>query len=164
MLNLMEYKGYHAKIQYSEEDNILFGRVIGITDVVSFDGESISELKEMFHQSIDDYLAMCEEEGRLPDKEYKGSLNVRISPDTHKRAALAAEAQDTSLNQFIQQAIENELSGSHKQEIVRIVLPIQTAKQYNPLMNQQNSNIVDFSKQEVLTKCLQQTNYLNLGS
>lgn len=164
MSNLMEYRGYHAKIQFSEEDDVFFGRVIGINDVISFDGKSIQELKTAFREAIDDYLAICKEQGRDPDKEYKGSFNVRISSDIHKAAALAAEAQSISMNRFIQRALENELSGCHQQMIVRIVLPEQFAERYIPFTTQQSCDALFFDGQEVLTGCVLQANYLNLGS
>ena len=108
-MSLMEYKGYHAKIEYSAEDGEFVGHVLGINDVLSFDGTSVAELEAMFHECVDDYLAMCEEFGREPEKEYKGSFNVRIAPELHRQSALEAVSRNISLNQFVQQAIENEL-------------------------------------------------------
>ena len=121
MGNLMEYKGYHAKIEYSDEDKTFFGRIIGVNDVLAFDGENISELRDMFKETIDDYLEMCEELGQLPDKEYKGSFNVRISPELHKQACLSAVAQGISLNQFVATAIEHEIQGNHGQSTMTLV-------------------------------------------
>ena len=123
MNSLMEYKEYHAKIEYSSEDRVFVGHVIGINDVLAFDGESISELEEMFHETIDDYLDMCAELGQNPDKEYKGNFNVRIKPELHKRAALEAEAKGISLNQFVATAIENEVQGNHQRSTTTIIMP-----------------------------------------
>lgn len=131
MDNLMEYKGYHAKIEFSADDNILVGRVLGINDVIAFDGESIQELSDAFHESIDDYLTTCAELGKSPDKEYKGTFNVRIQPELHKKAVIKAESQNISLNQFIQQAIEHEVSGYDTRDVVKIVMPAQIIGKYS---------------------------------
>ncbi len=105
---MMEYKGYHADISYSDDDNIFVGQVIGINDVLCFHGSSIEELKQMFHQSIDNYLDMCKEIGKQPEKEYKGCFQVRIPAQLHKDAALYAEQKHMSLNMFVKNAIEHE--------------------------------------------------------
>lgn len=110
MANMLKYKGYHGSIEFSAEDNLLVGSVIGIRDRLNFHGSSIEEITQSFHDSIDGYLEMCEALGRSPDKEYKGSFNVRISPELHRQAALTAEQEGMSLNQFIQQAIEDHLA------------------------------------------------------
>lgn len=115
MANMLKYKGYHGSIEFSAEDNLLVGSVIGIRDSLNFHGSSIEEITQSFHDSIDGYLEMCEALGRSPDKEFKGSFNVRISPDLHRRAALTAEQEGMSLNQFIQQAIEDHLAPSSQQ-------------------------------------------------
>ena len=107
MNSLMEYKGYHAKIEYSAEDNALVGRIVGINDYIIFDGKNINELTKMFHQSIDEYLADCKASGKEPDKEYKGSFNVRLGTERHKQAMLMAEAEGITLNQLVCQAVES---------------------------------------------------------
>lgn len=101
MSKMMEYKGYHAQIEYDSDDEILVGKVFGITDSLNFHGTSVSELEEMFHQSIDNYLEMCESIGKTPDKEFKGSFNVRISPELHRGIALLAAEKGISLNQYV---------------------------------------------------------------
>ena len=106
----MEYKGYHAQIEFDAEDGIFVGKVYGITDSLNFHGTSVSELEEMFHQSIDNYLAMCAEYNKIPDKEFKGSFNVRISPELHREISLQAAQEGMSLNQFVLKALENFLS------------------------------------------------------
>ena len=105
MNSLMEYKGYHAKIEYSAEDETFVGRVIGIRDYLLFDGNDINELIEMFHSTVDEYLKDCDLTGKEPDKEYKGSFNVRMSPETHRRAALVAQAENKTLNQLVCDAV-----------------------------------------------------------
>ena len=104
----MEYRGYHAYIRYSEEDRLFVGEVIGINDTLGFHGSTVDELEQMFHQSIDNYLKMCEEFGKVPDKEYKGQFNVRIPPDLHRSAVICARQRNISLNEFVSQAIQEE--------------------------------------------------------
>ena len=123
MANILKYKGYHGSIEFSAEDNMLIGAVIGIQDSLNFHGHSIEEITQSFHNCIDDYLEMCEAFGRSPDKVYKGSFNIRIPQDLHRQAALMAEIEGISLNQFIQQAIEDRVKPVQYKNIV-IQLPL----------------------------------------
>lgn len=102
---LMEYKGYHARIEYDDTDKLLVGTVIGINDSLNFHGYSVSELEENFRQSIDGYLEFCQEIGKTPEKEYKGSINIRLTPNLHRSAALYSAEDNISLNQFIVEAV-----------------------------------------------------------
>lgn len=122
MGNAMKYKGYHATIEYCAEDEMLIGSVIGIQDSLNFHGTTISEITQAFHDSIDGYLEMCKMLGRSPDKEYKGSFNVRLTPDLHRKAAIRAESNGQTLNQFVQQAIENQLDPDPYKSVV-VLLP-----------------------------------------
>lgn len=105
---MMEYKGYHAQIRYSDEDRLFVGEVFGVNDTLGFHGSSVDELERMFHQSVDNYLEMCRECGKEPDKEYKGKFNVRIPPMLHRAAAYCAKKQEMSLNEFVILAIRDE--------------------------------------------------------
>ena len=105
MNSMLEYKGYHAVVEYDADDNIFVGEVFGIKDSLNFHGASVDELTRMFHQSIDNYLDLCVKIGKDPDKEFKGSFNVRISPELHRRVALAAAREKISLNQYVKNAI-----------------------------------------------------------
>lgn len=116
MANVIKYRGYHGKIEFSEEDQMLIGSVIGIQDALYFHGSSVEEVTQAFHDSVDNYLSLCEAMGKSPDKEYKGSLNIRIPNDLHRRASLLAEELGISLNQFIQGAIE-ERAGKYQHSI-----------------------------------------------
>lgn len=120
MSNTLKYRGYHGQIEFSAEDNLFIGHVIGIQDSLNFHGSSIDEITSSFHDCIDGYLEMCKTFGREPDKEYKGSFNVRISPQLHRSAAVQAEAAGKSLNQFIQEAIEEKLSPDSKPVVIMI--------------------------------------------
>lgn len=109
MNKMMEYKGYHAQVEFDAEDGIFFGKVYGVTDSLNFHGTSVDELEKMFHQSIDNYLEMCAQCGKIPDKEFKGSFNVHISPELHKQISLQAAQQGISLNQYVLKALEKSL-------------------------------------------------------
>ncbi len=112
MSRMMEYKGYHAQIEYDSDDSIFIGKVYGITDSLNFHGTSVEELERMFHQSIDNYLEMCAASGKIPEKEFKGSFNVRISPELHREISLKAAMEGISLNQYVLGALKRSLTGS----------------------------------------------------
>ncbi len=104
-MSAMTYKGYQARIEYDDEDGIFVGRIVGITDVVGFHGESVDELREAFHQSVDDYVETCAKAGKEPQKSYSGKMMFRVDPEVHRKAALAAELADMSLNQWGEMAL-----------------------------------------------------------
>ena len=106
MKNTIEYKGYIGSVEFSEEDGIFFGKVMGMRTLISYEGTNATELVTDFHQSIDEYLAMCQQEGLEPERTYKGSFNIRISPELHKRAAICAIAQQMTLNKFVETALQ----------------------------------------------------------
>ena len=83
----MEYKGYIGSVEFSETDEVFFGKVLGIRALISYEGTSAKELIEDFHGAVDAYLEMCSETGEEPEKAYKGSFNIRISPELHKQIA-----------------------------------------------------------------------------
>ena len=105
----MEYKGYIGSVEFSEEDSLFYGKVMGIRALISYEGESAHELVEDFHSAVDAYLDLCAEQGIEPEKAYKGSFNIRISPELHKQAVIAASARQISLNSFVESSIERAL-------------------------------------------------------
>lgn len=110
MNNTMEYKGYVGSVEFSEADGLFFGKVMGIRGLLSYEGTTAKELVEDFHGAVDDYLALCEARGITPEKAYKGSFNVRISPELHKKAVICAAAQQMSLNSFVERALEKSVA------------------------------------------------------
>lgn len=96
----MKYKGYSASIEYSDEDECLVGRVIGINDIVTFHGESVDEVRQAFHESIDFYLESCRESGEKPNRSYSGKLLLRLPTEVHAAIANAAESNKQSINQW----------------------------------------------------------------
>ncbi len=109
MNNIMEYKGYIGSVEFSEADRIFFGKVQGIRSLISYEGTNASELIDDFHAAIDEYLFTCEKVGRKPEIAYKGSFNVRLGEDLHKRAAIYAIAHQQSLNSFVEEAVREKL-------------------------------------------------------
>ncbi|MCL2838004.1 MAG: type II toxin-antitoxin system HicB family antitoxin [Oscillospiraceae bacterium] len=113
MNNVLEHNGYVGKIEFSSDDNCFFGKILGINDLVSFEGSSVDEIKSAFSEAVDDYLEMCAENGKEPEKSYKGSFNVRIDPVLHRQAASFAALSNISLNQFVESAIADKVSHAH---------------------------------------------------
>ncbi len=109
-MNTLNYKGYIGSVYFSEKDNVFFGKVEGIEGLVNFEGDSVAQLKEAFHSAVDDYLAYCKEEGIEPRKSYSGSLNVRLSPETHSRVAALSKQMGISINAFIKKAVEKQIA------------------------------------------------------
>lgn len=107
MSNLLSYKNYNGTVEYSKEDNCLFGKVIGLKSLLSYEGESLSELEQDFRNVIDEYLDECQEQRMEPEQPYKGSFNVRITPELHRTIALYALEHGKSLNAAVEEAIIN---------------------------------------------------------
>ena len=106
-MNTMAYKGYTGKFEYDPEADIFHGEVLHLSDVITFQGRSIDELKQALADSVEDYLDFCAEEGRQPQKAFSGRFNIRISPELHRRAALYATAHQTTLNRVVESALEH---------------------------------------------------------
>ena len=111
-MNTMTYKGYLGSVAYSEKDNVFFGKIEGINGLVNFEGESVKELTDAFHETVDDYLAYCEDEGIEPDKSYSGVLNVRLTPAIHRQIAILARQAGMTLNAFIKDALEEKVESA----------------------------------------------------
>lgn len=118
MKNILEYKGYYAKVEYSSEDKVLFGKIEGINDLVNFESDSTEGIEKEFREAVDDYLEFCKEVGKEPDKVYKGTFNVRISPELHKKTALIALKNGDSLNRTIEKALEEYTKNTIRTEVV----------------------------------------------
>ena len=105
MSNWLSYKNYNGTVEYSKEDDWLFGKVVGVRSLLSYEGESIKELKADFQRVIDEYLADCGERNVEPEQPYKGTFNIRISPELHRNIALYAMEHGKSLNAAVEEAI-----------------------------------------------------------
>lgn len=104
----MKYKGYTGVVEFDEEAKIFHGEVVGLRDVITFQGESVTELEHAMAESVDFYLDWCSERNKEPEKPFSGKLMVRTSPELHSRAAIAAARIGLSLNKYIEKAIEDE--------------------------------------------------------
>ena len=100
MNNAMNYRGYTARVEFDPRDNIFWGKVLGIADSISFQGETVSELTADFHNAIDFYIDDCASTGRTPQISASGKLMLRIPPEVHGAALIAAQAAGLSLNQW----------------------------------------------------------------
>ncbi|MCX7691960.1 type II toxin-antitoxin system HicB family antitoxin [Tepidimonas taiwanensis] len=99
-MNTMTYKGYTARIEFDDRDNILVGRLLGIQDIVSFHADNVADLRTAFEEAVDDYLETCAKLGKKPEKPASGRLMLRVPPEVHSAALVAAQAAGTSLNQW----------------------------------------------------------------
>ena len=107
MKSILEYKGYYTRIEFDAEDMVLRGKVEGINDLVTFESESAEHKEKEFREEVDDYLIFCEEVGKTPEKAYKGTFNIRIKPELHRRLAAFAFKQGETLNATVEKAIES---------------------------------------------------------
>lgn len=98
---MMKYKGYTGHVEYDDEAKIFHGEVLGIKDVVTFQGTTVDEIDQAFKDSVDDYLAFCTERGEEPDRPFSGKFNLRIPPGLHAKLSIAAQLQGESLNNYI---------------------------------------------------------------
>lgn len=110
MNDILQYKDYYADIHFSAEDEVFYGQLIGINDLVNFEAESVKELKKAFTEAVEDYLSTCKKLNKLPDKTYKGSFNVRIPSQLHRQAAIFAAMKKVTLNDFVKYAIDSAVS------------------------------------------------------
>jgi predicted HicB family RNase H-like nuclease len=106
-MNTMSHKGYTARVEYDERDNIFVGRILGIRSIISFHGETVAELRAEFELAVKEYLAECKREGVHPDKPASGKLLLRVPPEIHGRALVAAQAAGKSLNQWATEVLQH---------------------------------------------------------
>lgn len=126
MNDILEYKGYYAEVHFNSEDEVFYGKIIGINDLVSFEGTTVKQLKKEFQEAVEDYLATCQELGKEPEKTYKGTFNVRIPSELHRQAALQAALKKMTLNDFVRQAIDAMVSKPADTRTASFVLFIAT--------------------------------------
>ncbi|APS51740.1 hypothetical protein AVI51_13375 [Piscirickettsia salmonis] len=106
---MLRYKGYAAVVNFDDHDKILHGEILNIRDMVTFECEDLQGIELAFHNAVDDYVAMCKEKGRTPNKPYSGTTNLRLGTVLHEMCALAAAENDQSLNDWIIQQLNNSL-------------------------------------------------------
>ena len=109
-MDYLEYKGYKGSVEYSKEDNCLFGKVQGMSkDLITYEGQTLDELRQDFEDGVDSYLESCRADGVEPSKPYSGKLNLRMSSELHSRMAAFVASTGITINDFINRAIKNEL-------------------------------------------------------
>jgi len=134
MKNLMEYKGYLGSVEYSEEDDCLFGKVQGIRGLLSYEGQTIQELKQDFHEAVDEHLEYCRIKGVEPEKSFKGGFNVRIPEELHRAAFIYVQDHETNMNSVVIEALKEKLD----RETNNLNKPIKRA------------DIIDFNERRLL--------------
>jgi predicted HicB family RNase H-like nuclease len=109
MSMMLEYKGYYGSVEYSAEDEVLHGRLEFIGDLVTYEAPDAKGLKAAFEEAVDDYLDLCQSEGRKPDVPLKGSFNIRPGRDLHRRAMLYAKRRGMNLNEVVTHSLTSYL-------------------------------------------------------
>lgn len=110
MRDVLKYKEFIGSVHFGAADKVFYGKIEGINDLVTFEGDTVEKLEKAFHEAADDYIVLCREAKKKPRKSYMGSFNVRIPSSVHSKAAENAFSRGVSLNQFVQTAIERELN------------------------------------------------------
>ena len=105
MKNTLSYKGYYGSVEFSDDDSVFFGRIIGINDHITYEGDSVITLRHDFQEAVDGYLETCAHLGKDPEKAYKGTFNVRITPSLHKQLAVYSNSNGKTLNATVEEAI-----------------------------------------------------------
>lgn len=98
---MMKYKGYIGHVEYDDEAKIFHGEVVGLRDIITFQGKSVDELDQAFKDSVDDYLTWCKERGEKPEKTFSGTFNLRIPPELHAKLVFQAKMIGLSLNSYV---------------------------------------------------------------
>ena len=109
MKDVIKYKEHIGTVRFSAEDRVFYGKIEGINDLVTFEGQSVDDLVTAFQEAVEDYYILCEKAKKPVQKSYKGSFNVRIAPDLHKKAAIVSSNLGLSLNELVEEAIQKYL-------------------------------------------------------
>ncbi|MBU0510282.1 MAG: type II toxin-antitoxin system HicB family antitoxin [Chloroflexi bacterium] len=107
---MIEYKGYVGKVEYDDEAGIFHGEVINLRDVITFQGDSVDDIRQAFRDSVDDYLEFCVERNEEPEKPFSGKFIVRIPPELHRKIYTQAKIADKSLNSWVSGVLETHAS------------------------------------------------------
>ncbi len=111
--DIMEYRGYFGSAHYSDDDEVFFGKLEYIRALISYEGTDVSSLQKAFKEAVDDYLAFCKETGKEPEKPFKGTFNIRIDPDLHKKLVETATDHGVTLNAYIKDILTHAVSRDH---------------------------------------------------
>ena len=112
MNDIMKYKGFIGSVHFAAEDHAFYGKVEGVNDLITFEGSTVDELEQGFKYMVDEHIKDCNKNNTPVEKSYKGNLNIRLSPELHKKVAYNASIRGLSLNQYINDAIKKEIASS----------------------------------------------------
>lgn len=112
MKDVLKYKGFIGSVHYASEDRVFYGKIEGVNDLITFEGSTVDDLEEGFQYMVDEHLKDCHKNNTPVEKSYKGNLNIRLSPELHKKAAHKATIRGVSLNQYINDALKKDLASS----------------------------------------------------
>jgi len=114
MKNILQHKGYTGNVQFDQDDMLFYGRVMGMKKAhIAYEGRTVDDLVKDFQDGVDDYLDMCTEEGREPEKPFKGTFNIRLDPDLHQKLVAHAMDEGKTLNAFIKDTLQRAVSEAH---------------------------------------------------
>lgn len=114
MKDMMRYKDYYGSVHYSDDDRVFYGKIEFIRALVSYEGTDVESLRRAFEEAVEDYLETCREQGREPERPFKGSFNVRVGSRLHQRLALEAIKRGVTLNGYIIELLEREMGNERK--------------------------------------------------
>jgi predicted HicB family RNase H-like nuclease len=106
---MMKYKGYIGHVEYDDEAKIFHGEVVGLSDIITFQGKSVEELEEAFRGSVEDYLAWCKKRREKPEKTFSGTFNLRIPPELHAKLVFHAKTIGISLNSYVTEKLRSSI-------------------------------------------------------
>ena len=118
MKKLLHYKGFDGSIEISIDDNCLHGKILFIDDLVTYEAETPAQLQSEFEAAVEDYLATCEELGRVPNKPLSGTFNVRIGSELHQKVARYAAASNSSINEVVKHALDECVKANDPKEVI----------------------------------------------
>lgn len=104
---MMQYKGYSGRVEYDDDAEIFHGEVIGLRDVITFQGTTVEEIKQAFKESVDDYIDFCAQLGHAPEKPFTGKFMLRLSPDLHRKVYIAAKQSGESINSWVNEQLQH---------------------------------------------------------
>lgn len=104
---MMQYKGYSGRVEYDDDAEIFHGEVIGLRDVITFQGTTVEEIKRAFKESVDDYIDFCAQLGHAPEKPFTGKFMLRLSPDLHRKVYIAAKQSGESINSWVNEQLQH---------------------------------------------------------
>jgi len=104
---MLSYKSYVGRVEFDDEADLFHGEIIGIRDVITFQGQSVAEIRIAMEESIEDYLDMCVKHKKKPEKPFSGKLILRLNSELHRKIACAALREGKSINKWIMENLDD---------------------------------------------------------